>query len=122
MTPWHKVLSCLIEEPELSLDPNTQIHFADDLFSILDNADEELFINLIFTTHSPYWVMALNTILLEGKSKSLRWENLTGYLIQDGVAKTLKNEDLKLLDAPNLDSAYEALDARFNNALLKNGE
>ena len=122
ITSWCKVLSCLIEEPELSLDPNTQIHFADDLFSILDNANEDLFINLIFTTHSPYWVMALNTILLEGKSKSLRWENLTGYLIQDGVAKTLKNEDLKLLDAPNLDSAYEALDARFNNALLKNGE
>lgn len=117
LTTWHKVLSLLIEEPELSLDPNKQVRFADDLFAILDQANKELFINLIFTTHSPYWVMALNTILAERKSKSLRWEWISGYLIQDGVAKSLKNEELELLDAPNLDSAYKVLDARFNTAL-----
>lgn len=119
MTAWHKVLSLLIEEPELSLDPNKQVRFADDLFAILDQANNDLFINLIFTTHSPYWVMALNTILTEGKSKFLQWKWLTGYLIQDGVAKSLKNEELELLDAPNLDSAYTVLDDRFNIALAK---
>ena len=67
-----------IEEPELSLDPVTQLHFADDLMQIMDSAIEEksLEASVMFTTHSPYWVTALNTIAEEGKSKFLSWNRL----------------------------------------------
>jgi hypothetical protein len=109
-----------IEEPELSLDPVTQLHFADDLMHIMDSAIEEksLEASIMFTTHSPYWVTALNTIAEEGKSKFLTWKRLGGYLIKkNGTVETLRDEKSHLLMTPNMDEASETLDTRYNSAI-----
>ena len=109
-----------IEEPELSLDPVTQLHFADDLMHIMDSAIEEksLEASVMFTTHSPYWVTALNTIAEEGKSKFLSWNRLGGYLIKnDGTVESLRDEASHLLMTPNMDEATETLDKRYNLAI-----
>jgi hypothetical protein len=109
-----------IEEPELSLDPVTQLHFADDLMQIMDSAIEEksLEASIMFTTHSPYWVTALNTIAEEGKSKFLTWKRLGGYLIKkNGTVETLRDEKSHLLMTPNMDEASETLDTRYNSAI-----
>ena len=110
-----------VEEPELSLDPMTQLRFADDLMRIMDSAIEEkksLEASIMFTTHSPYWITALNTIAQEGKSKFLSWERLGGYLIKnDGTVESLRDEESHLLMTPNMDEASETLDKRYNLAI-----
>lgn len=110
-----------VEEPELSLDPMTQLRFADDLMRIMDSAIEEkksLEASIMFTTHSPYWVTALNTIAQEGRSKFLSWNRLGGYLIKnDGTVESLRDEESHLLMTPNMDEASETLDTRYNSAL-----
>ena len=125
--PSDKMLSfreyCLfvhIEEPELSLDPVTQLRFADDLIGIMDSAikEKQLDASIMFTTHSPYWVTALNTIAQEGRSKFLSWNRLGGYLIKnDGTVESLRDEESHLLMTPNMDEASETLDMRYNTAL-----
>ena len=108
-----------IEEPELSLDPVTQLRFADELMQIMDSAlARGVGASLVFTTHSPYWVTALNTIAKEQKSKFLSWENLGGYLVKnDGTVASIRDNESCLLMTPNMDEASEVLDERFNLAL-----
>ncbi|MBR5079010.1 MAG: ATP-binding protein [Victivallales bacterium] len=109
-----------IEEPELSLDPMTQLRFADDLMRIMDSAIDAsaLEASIMFTTHSPYWITALNTIAEEGKNKFLSWKRLGGYLIKnDGTIESLRDEESHLLMTPNMDEASETLDTRYNSAL-----
>ena len=99
----------------------TQLRFADDLMRIMDSAVEErksLEASIMFTTHSPYWVTALNTIAQEGRSKFLSWNRFGGYLIKnDGTAESLRDEESHLLMTPNMDEASETLDTRYNSAL-----
>ena len=125
--PSDKILSfkeyCLfvhIEEPELSLDPMTQLRFADNLIGIMDSAirEKSLEASIIFTTHSPYWITALNTIVQEGKNKFLSWNNLGGYLVKnDGSVESIRDEESHLLMTPNMDEASESMDKRYNLAL-----
>ena len=108
-----------IEEPELSLDPVTQLRFADDLMQIMDSAlERQLDASLVFTTHSPYWVTALNTISEEGRSKFLSWARLSGYVIKNnGTVESIRNDESHLLMTPNMDEASDILDTRYNSAL-----
>ena len=108
-----------IEEPELSLDPVTQLRFADELMRIMDSTIERsLEASIMFTTHSPYWVTALNTIAEEGRSKFLSWNRLGGYVVKNnGTVETIRDEASHLLMTPNMDEASEALDTRYNSAL-----
>ncbi len=114
-----------IEEPELSLDPQTQLRFADDLMRTMESEESEdgsrkVVASLVFTTHSPYWVTALNTIAEEGKSSFLKWECLCGYHVKDdGTVSTLRDEEACVLMTPNMDKASAEIDARYNNALAE---
>lgn len=122
-----KNLLCVhVEEPELSLDPETQLLFADDLVKTLDLTMEKnspAAASIFFTTHSPYWVTALNTIAEEGASTFLTWERLGGYWVRaDGTLQSLRDEEGRLLLTPNMDDATRKLDDRYNDALEKNQE
>ena len=114
-----------IEEPELSLDPLTQLHFADDVMKTMESMGDlqrKVDASLVFTTHSPYWVTALNTIAEERKYTFLTWNRLCGYLVKDdGMVSSLRDEDAHLLMTPNLDRASIELDERYNAALDKEG-
>ena len=114
-------LCILVEEPELSLDPDTQILLAEELMGVLaqkrtDQSAPET--SLFFTTHSPYWIVALNTILTEKSCSALTWEKLGGYWITpEGNLKDLRDEEAQLLATPNMDEATQGLDARYNLAV-----
>ena len=120
-------LSIHIEEPELSLDPKTQLSFADDLMRTLDSAfrapkTPEVVTSVIFTTHSPYWVTALNTIVEEGRNSYLTWDRIGGYLVSDaGDVTSLRDDECEILRTPNMDDATQELDDRYNRALEQRG-
>lgn len=121
-------LSFHIEEPELSLDPETQLAFADDLLSTFNLAsatgrESNMEFSVMFTTHSPYWVTALNTIVEEGKNAFSSWDRVGGYLVaENGALESLRDETGKILLAPNMDDATDKIDARYNQALERRCE
>ena len=110
-----------VEEPELSLDPETQLRFADELIGIMGRdalGPRNVERSIAFTTHSPYWVTALNTIVAERKSSFLTWESICGYHVKpDGKVSSLRDEESRLLMTPNMDAASLELDERYNIAL-----
>ena len=110
-----------VEEPELSLDPETQLRFADELIGIMGRdalGPRNVERSIAFTTHSPYWVTALNTIVAERKSSFLTWESICGYHVKpDGKVSSLRDEESQLLMTPNMDAASLELDERYNIAL-----
>ena len=118
------LLTLMIEEPELSLDPITQIAFTEELLREISCARNSK-VGVVFTTHSPYWILALNVLVAESqkqrkmnKPSLLNWEHVTGYQIKDGCALPLRNEEEYLLMSPNLDDATLQLEDRLNLSLL----
>ena len=114
-------LFLMIEEPELSLDPGSQVKLLEEFLELLKSSKtregEPITVEAMFTTHSPYWIVALNTLLQE-KNDVLRWDDLGGYWLQkDGKATELRNEEVELLETPNMDETTEELERRFQQAL-----
>ena len=107
-----RFLALHIEEPELGLDPETQVAFLENLVQDFDSLPSGTEASIVFTTHSPYWVTALNTLLQEAHHPFLTPQRLAGYLIQDGSARSILDPKTNLLLAQNLDEAAEKLDAR----------
>lgn len=117
------LLALMIEEPELSLDPMTQIAFAEELLKEIATS-RSCRVGVVFTTHSPYWILALNVLVAESQKQAqlngqalLDWNCVTGYQIKDGCAIPLRNEEASLLMSPNLDDATQQLDDRLNLSL-----
>lgn len=110
-------LALHIEEPELGLDPETQVAFLEDLISNFDALPSGTEASLVFTTHSPYWVTAINTLLQEAHHPFLTPQRLAGYLLQDGTARSIFDPETNLLLAENLDETAENLEARFCDTL-----
>lgn len=119
-----RVLFVHVEEPELSLDPMTQISFADSLMATFDRAcaaRPEVAASVTFTSHSPYWITALNTIVEERDNRFLTWDRLGGYhVLEDGTVASLRDEESHLLMTPNMDAATERIDRRFGEATERN--
>ena len=113
--PFH-FLALHIEEPELGLDPETQVAFLENLIQNFDSLPSGTEASIVFTTHSPYWVTALNTLLQEAHHPFLSPQRIAGYLIQDGSARSIFDPETNLLLAQNLDKTAEDLDSRFTRA------
>ena len=110
-----------IEEPELSLDPGTQVGLMRNVVKCLNGRASEAGpseTRLAMTSHSPFIVSAINLLLKEGAGPWLTWERVGGYLLQDGEATSLRDEETQILLAPNLDSVADQLSADFENALF----
>lgn len=124
MAMFEKMYLCVhVEEPELSLDPNTQLRFAEELIEVMSCAKERLESSIIFTTHSPYWVTALNAIAAERKHKFLSWDRLGGYIVtEEGTVSDLRDNDSQLLMTPNMDEASVTIDEKYNSVLEKIGD
>lgn len=112
-----RFLALHIEEPELGLDPETQVAFLENLVQSFASLPDHTAVSLVFTTHSPYWVSALNILLQEANYSFLTPQRITGYLLQDGTALLIRDPETSLLLAQNLDKAAEELDTRFITAL-----
>lgn len=118
------LLTLMIEEPELSLDPITQIAFTEEILREISCARNSK-VGVVFTTHSPYWILALNVLVAESQKQRkmnnpalLNWDSVSGYQIKDGRAISLRNEEECLLMSPNLDDATLQLEERLNFSLL----
>jgi len=123
----------VVEEPELNLYPETQKELIKYLVQkcCLSDSKSNYYNELIITTHSPYILTSLNNLLLAFKvgSKNLEAEKIVdknswidpkkfnAYLISDGGAKKIFNEDTGLIDDDTLDSTSESILYEFDHLM-----
>lgn len=93
----HKVIHIHLEEPELGLDPISQMGILEDLSKIIfeDHVQDRDF-NLLMATHSPYILNYLNVLLerynnheISSNAARINPENLAVYKIEGGTNDSL---------------------------------
>ena len=121
-----------IEEPEAHLFPKAQSLVIELLVSSMATHNSNL--DLIITTHSPYIMSKLDIFLKAGeiaKDESKReavreivpeecWltrDKISAYSIEDGVLKSIIDEESGLIDSSYLDRISEDLSADFSDLL-----
>lgn len=120
-----------IEEPELNLYPETQKNIVEYIIQQCTNKNNKL----VITTHSPYILTALNNLIqannvvkakpfLKDKvnqiipsDKWLDFERVAVYSIENGIARNMMNEELKVIDATIIDEVSEKLGEEFEQLL-----
>ncbi len=92
----NKNVHLIIEEPELSLFPSSQLKLVDFLVrNISDQNERDYKISLMFATHSPYIINYLNVILLRkrktecGPTVSINDDEIAAYRVYDGTIQNL---------------------------------
>lgn len=119
----------IIEEPEINLFPNTQKK----LFEFLV---ENININghkFLIPTHSPYFLSAANDLLLAFKKGQkfpnevidlkipknywLNPDDLSVYELKNGTAKSIINQDLKLISDNIIDDVSDEMNDQFDRIL-----
>ena len=122
-------LTFLVEEPELNLFPIKQKKLTDYLVQRLNNTDYKL----IFTTHSPYILSALDTLILAKNTfnehpdlkekiskiipeeKWIDYNDISVYEVRnDGKVYSIKNEEFKSIDANAIDSVSDIISDEFD--------
>lgn len=115
----------IVEEPEQNLFPESQ---ADVLYYLLrcKNAKQpqHTYVNsLLITTHSPYIIEALNNSIyaerLHSAGKDIHgilrdeelvsYDDVSAYKFSDGKIESIKNDDIRQIDAEYLDSCSERI-------------
>lgn len=98
-----------IEEPELSLDPTSQIQLLNEIIRLafIDKADKRE-IGLVIATHSPYLINSLNLLMKAydcGKDingASLDYDNLSVYQVVSGGVTDLKIRNIHYINTDRL--------------------
>ncbi len=98
-----------IEEPELSLDPTSQVKLTNEIIrqSFYDTSDNRT-VGLVLATHSPYIVNNLNLLIkahdcgthIDGAH--IDYENLSAYMIKGGNIIDLKIKNLHYINTERL--------------------
>ena len=106
----------IIEEPEAHLFPEAQIEVLDLMVRQLRTRGG----NIMFTTHSPYLLSALNNHILANEkdaSKGISLAKVQAYSIVDGVSNSLLDPELGLISAEYIDSVSEKISDRFSTLI-----
>lgn len=121
-------LDIFIEEPESNLFPSNQKDMAYYLSSLRNAKNSP---NIIFSTHSPYILTALNNILyasiiekklqdnkndiyrIVDKESIMDYKDLIAYKLENGKSKSIMNKKTKLIDAEYIDIASEEIMSDF---------
>lgn len=83
-----------IEEPELSLDPDAQRRFIDNLITMaFYNKKEDRTLGITCATHSPYILNHLNVLLRRKEGAHVKPSNIQVYNIYNGKAQNLVMTD-----------------------------
>lgn len=120
--------SFLIEEPELNLFPIKQKLITEYIINKINFTDNKL----IITTHSPYILSALDTLILAkntfnehpelkedinkiiSEDKWIDYNDITVYEVRnDGKVYSLKNDEFKSIDANAIDSVSDIISDEF---------
>lgn len=118
-------VSLMIEEPELSLSPEMQISFLNDLCrDCFVNAPHDYDMGLFMTTHSPYIVNQLNLLILAGdkgldvEGASLRYEDLEVYRLthEEGLV-SLKSINKQFVDSLPLSESISRIYEQYRSLL-----
>lgn len=109
-----------IEEPEICLYPDNQLHLINYIVKSLHHRNNDYDISLIFTTHSPYLLNQLNLLFkafdmgTEIEGACLDYDHTNVYVIEDGVLKDIKVKNAHLINpqylSQPLDDIYNYYD------------
>jgi predicted ATPase len=117
----------IIEEPELSLFPATQMDLTRSLISSLNFGDKD---RLFIATHSPYILTALNNLMYawqvgqenrEEVSKVISekyWLNpceVSAYCLSNGEAESIIDKETGLIEANRIDGVSDIINREFND-------
>jgi len=115
----------IVEEPEAHLFPEAQKSTIELLTLALNNKDDN---NLIITTHSPYTLTVINNLIYAAKvgrsfpqkiekivPKEL-WlptEKVAAYILKDGTAESIIDEELGEIDPESIDKISEEINRMY---------
>jgi len=122
-----------IEEPEAHLFPTSQAHMVS-VFSILRKCPGS---NFFITTHSPYILTAINNLMLAhdviesgkisrkdfdkmceiGDPEPIDYDSVSAYTIVDGVLKSIKNDEYRIIGGEILDHVSDSFESITNTLL-----
>lgn len=109
MSDMQKFVNLHIEEPELSLDPSSQIRLMNELIrQAYYGMENDRSLSITMATHSPYIVNNINLLIkaydcgktIEGAN--LDYDNLSIYLMQDGTPVDLKIRNMRYINTDRL--------------------
>lgn len=125
------LVSVQIEEPEISLDPATQVELLRSMVCSAMDCAEDRVVTLAFATHSPYVLTSLNDLILAEKHIRLRegilapCHSLVGQVaawqIKDGLAKDLIDSETGFVSADELDAVSDVLGERLCEVVSDEG-
>lgn len=110
-----------IEEPELSLDPESQrelLNFIINKCFIDKSADYNL--SLMLATHSPYIVNHLNLLIMAARKEksignaSIQFDDIDVFEITDGFLNDLKRDEKFIIDTRSLSDPISDIYDKFN--------
>lgn len=110
----------LVEEPELSLYPESQKALMDFLVSRCFHMQRDYDMTLMMATHSPYIVNYLNLLISRAEHNAntlykINFSDVSAYEISGGFATSLKIEDEhRIIDAHSLSEPISEIYSEFN--------
>lgn len=109
----YKNLFFHIEEPELSLYPESQLKLIDQIVSLcFKNENSKFKTSCIITTHSPYIVNYLNLLI---KKKTLKFEEISAYQVLDGYLLDLMRPEEQIVDCRLLSEPISSIYNEYNS-------
>lgn len=114
-----KNVHLLLEEPELNLDPVSQIYLMDALLKTCFYSEKDFNMTLAMATHSPYILNYLNLLIKrdEMNADAIKWkfDNLSVYEIVEGTSIDLKIDgEHSLVDATSMSDPISNIYAEYN--------
>lgn len=109
----------IIEEPEAHLFPVSQVEIMD--FIVKQSVNRKT--SILFTTHSPYLLSALNNHMLRGSKsmeRGIEPSKVRAYAIDKGKVISIIDKDAELISADYIDSVSEKISEDFLKVLQSN--
>lgn len=106
----------IIEEPEAHLFPESQIRVLDFIVRQAVNRKTDI----LFTTHSPYLLSALNNYIVRGQNRHERGiaaDKVKAYALSGGKCASIVDSETSLISADYIDSVSEKIAEEFYAAL-----
>ena len=117
----HRRVNFLIEEPELSLDPESQTHLIDFIVGrcFSKKSDDLSDYTVMLATHSPYIVNYLNLLIARSKKGAdggVSFDDVNAYYMDKGRCYTLRIGDgHDIIDASSMSTTISNIYAEYNN-------